>query len=92
MWAFELCLLIWYAAGISGYYAILSLGAITYIIYFTQVSQAREMLTTWYTAAFNIVNLVILLPVFHLDYFKAVQDPPEHVEYTEELSIPSIEH
>jgi hypothetical protein len=92
MWAFELCLLIWYAAGISGYYAILSLGAITYIIYFTQVSEAREMLTTWYTAAFNIVNLVILLPVFHLDYFKAVQDPPEHVEYTEELSIPSIEH
>jgi hypothetical protein len=37
---------------------------------------------------FNIVNLIILLPVFHLYKMKTIQEPPAVIEETEEVGIP----
>lgn len=91
LWAFEVCLLIWLAADISGYYAMLALALISSIIYFSQPTRSDESTITWYVVVFNIVNLIILLPVFHLYKMKTIQEPPTYVEETEEVGTPIIE-
>lgn len=88
LWAFEVCLLIWLAADISGYYAMLVLGFISLIVFFSGHERSDESTITWYTVMFNIVNLIILLPVFHLYKMKTIQEPPTYVEEIEEVGIP----
>lgn len=88
LWVFELCLLIWLAADISGYYAMLALAFLSLIIFFSQHTRSDESTITWYFAVFNIINLIILLPVFHLYKMKTIQEPPTYVEETEEVGIP----
>jgi hypothetical protein len=85
---FELGLLIWLTADISGYYAMLALAFICFIVFFSQHTRSDESTTTWYLAMFNILNLVILLPVFHLYKMKTIQEAPTYVEETEEVGIP----
>jgi hypothetical protein len=88
LWGFEVCLLIWLAADISGYYAMLALAFISFIVFFSQQIRSDESIITWYTVMFNIVNLIILLPVFHLYKMKTIQEPPTYVEESQEVSIP----
>ena len=88
LWAFEVCLLIWLAADISGYYAMVALAVLSSIIYFSRQTWSDEALVAWCIAAFNMVNLIILLPVFHLYKMKTIQEPPAYVEETEEVGIP----
>jgi len=88
LWIFEVCLLIWLAADISGYYAMLVLAFISFIVFFSQHTRTDESTITWYTVIFNIVNLIILLPVFHLYTMKTIQEPPTYDEETEEVGIP----
>lgn len=88
LWVFELCLLIWLAADISGYYAMVGLAVISFIVFFSRQPWSDEVLVAWCIALFNITNLIILLPVFHLYKMKTMQEPPTYVEETEAVGIP----
>ena len=88
LWAFEVCLLIWLAADISGYYAMLVLAFISFIVFFSQHPRTDESTITWYVVIFNIINLIILLPVFNLYKMRTIQEPPTYVEESEVVGIP----
>ncbi|THU39479.1 hypothetical protein FAM09_13325 [Niastella caeni] len=88
-WSLELCLLIWYATAVTGYYLILAIGAAGFIVflvlaYIAMHAYTREQpwsrsplnefnISLWLVGAFNLVNYTVLLPAFHLYKMKTIQ-------------------
>lgn len=48
----------------------------------------EELLFFWLIAAFGVIQYVVLLPVFHLNRIKTVQEPPVQPEEMSEVGIP----
>lgn len=72
----------------AGIWVAVALAVISIIIFFSRLTWSDEALVAWCIALFNFVNLIILLPVFHLYKMKTIQEPPTYVEETEEVGIP----
>ncbi len=70
----------------TGFYVILGVGGILLILYFCRLALNDNSITQgdaillWYVAGFNIVQHAILLPAFHLNEMKIVQENEELVD------------
>jgi hypothetical protein len=102
-WFILMSFFIWYIASISGYYAVLSAGAIAALYFINllmgkhhdharfiyQPSRYDQTVALWYAAAFAVAQYAILLPVFHLQRIRTVQEAPADAYFIDEVGNPT---
>ncbi len=86
LWVVEAALLVWYVTSFTGFYVIIGIGITGLILFFCKLAINERSITQgsnillWYAAAFNVVQYTVLLPVFHLNEMKIVQEPYQEDE------------